>query len=609
MPFKVGVTTGLYYVAHDVSLASTVKKIGYTLTRGADVVEISGDTPHEISETEGLELRNISKNQGMNFLFHGSLTVPMCMPERTDWRDAQDHMEKSLRSAVNAGAKYVLFHACLHFWVELLTYTGTKLTITMCDHAGNFISEILYKNKRLRKWFVKNMRTLGDVSSYDQFILSEEEYYDAVSRAHGYMRVWEQSKIKSEEEKAAVSTGLVKANEDFKRNPTHENALKLEKTKKRYEEEAKKILEEVTKESGRKESELRRKYTDDLVREKLARDEYEERQWRIDTMGRLVDVYKIMGHHLFFDKDPQWIAMAEVYKDVLSKYKMDYSDDDWLMRSWNKAEKENDREFKEFFYAVVGAKFLEGHLASLLDWVNKEYIPKELKEDPVRQEIAKKLQITIEIPDARDPKYAGRYMLSHPKQIYSAVKTTRKVLKTDRIWMTIDNEHLATQGYDPWVEGEKMLKGYPEFGKMVLSVHCTYPTPLHSHYPIELGQTEVYQLLWFIRQAGGGKDDNHRIYLIFERGGGDDPFRQSVDALKIMAKFLHQDVPPDELPLEFYGLEKTAFDERRQSQIMMDHRFDVLKDLFEVPEEEWGLLSTAAVKKGKKEIFKKEELR
>ena len=78
-----------------------------------------------------------------------------------------------------------------------------------------------------------------------------------------------------------------------------------------------------------------------------------------------------------------------------------------------------------------------------------------------------------------------------------------------------------------------------------------------------------------------------------------------------MAKFLEMDTPPEELPLEFYGLDKfsTAFDVERQKQIMMDHRFDVLKDLFEVPEEDWGLLSTSAVKKGKKEIFKKEELR
>jgi len=607
MPFKVGVTTGLYYIAHDVSLATTVKKIGYALTRGADVIEISGDTPHEISYTEGEEIRNLANNQGLDLLFHGSLTVPIEMPERTDWRDAQDHMEKSVRSAVHAGCTYVLFHACLHFWVELLTYTGTKLTITMCDHDGNFISEILYKNTKLRKWFVDNMRTLGDIS-YERFILSDEEFNDAVGRVHSQARMWE-----AEERQRRLKPYIDAANNahaEFMKHQTRENAERAERAKKKYEEMAEKVNKEVAEKSGEEEAHMGRRRLDEAVREKLGRDKEEKRRWKIDNYGRLLDAYKIMAHHLFFTKDPQWVSMCEVYSDLMKEYKMDYTDDSWLINAWNTAEVHNDTIFKQFFYAAVGAKFLEGHLHKLLKWMDEVLIAKELKGKPELQEIARKLQITIEIPDARDPKYAGRYMLCHPKQIYSAIKTIRKVLKTDRIWMTIDNEHLATQGYDPVVEMEEMARRYPDFGRVVISNHVSHPTPLHSHYPVELGDTVVYTLLYYLRKAGGGKDPKHRVYLIFERGGGDEPFRQSVDALKLMAKFLDKDppTPPEELPLEFYGLEKTAFDVKRQEQIMMDHRFDVLKDLFEVPEEEWGLLSTAAVKKGRKEIFKKEEL-
>ncbi len=607
MPFKVGVTTGLYYIAHDISLASTVKKIGYTLTRGTDVVEISGDTPHEISFTEGTELRNISKSQGLTLLFHGSLTVPMAMPERTDWRDAQDHIEKSVRSAVHAGCEYVLFHACLHFWVELLTYTGTKLTITMCDHHGTFISEILYHNKRLRDWFVRNMRTLGDIQ-YDAHILSEEELYDAQYKAHGQMRTWEPARLEEELEKVSKKLGLDEARKDYERSSTSENSEKFNRLNRMYSKEAEKIRREIGTESGREEARLRRNYLDESVNAKLSNPKVEERRWRIDTYGRLVDAYKIMAHYLFFTKDPQWIAMSEVYSDVLKRYKMDYSDDDWLINAWNEAEMNNDTEFKQFFYAVVGAKFLEGHMEMALKWIDNELIPNELKGKPELQEIARKLRITIEIPDARDPKYAGRYMLTHPKQIYAAVRTLREVLKTNKVWITIDNEHLATQGYDPLVEMKEMAEKYPEFGKIVQSIHSTHPTPLHSHYPVELGDIVVYTLLWYLRLAGAGKDPKHKVFVVFERGGGDDPYRQSVDALKLMIEFLHKDTPPDKLPLRFYGLEKTAFDAKRQEQIMMDHRFDVLKDLFEIPEEEWGHLSTAATKKGKKEIFKKEEL-
>jgi len=605
MPFRVGVTTGLYYIAHDVSLATTVKKIGYALTRGADVIEISGDTPHEISMTEGEELRKLAKNQGLTLLFHGSLTVPIEMPERTDWRDAQDHMEKSVRSAVYSGCNYVLFHACLHFWVELLTYTGTKLTITMCDHDGNFISEILYKNARLRDWFIKNMRTLGDVT-YDQFILSEEQWHDATGKIHSRFRLWEAAE--TEKRQMEAQERLAMAKRRVEQNPTKENIARWNEAQRIYAKDVERIREEIGDKSGTEEARLRREFLDSAVRDKLSQPKAIDRKWKVDTYGRLLDAYKIMATYLFLVKDPQWTSMVEVYADVVKKYDMDYSDPDWLVKSWSKAEADNDTEFKTFFYAAVGAKFLEGHLEALIKWIDNVLIPVELKGKPELQEVARKLRVTIEIPDARDPKYAGRYMLSNPAQIYSAVNTIRKVLKTDRVWMTIDNEHLATQGYDPWAVGEMMAKRYPDYAKVVQSVHCTSPTPLHSHYPIELGETGVYELLWNLRKCGAGKDPNHLVYLIFERGGGDDPFRQSVDALKLMAKFLSMDVPPDKLPLEFYGLKMTAFDEKRQSQIVMDHRFDVLRDLFEVPEEEWGLLSSSAIRKGRKEIFKKEEL-
>jgi hypothetical protein len=613
MVIKVGVTTGLYYIAHDVSLASTVKKIGYTMTRGANVVEISGDTPHEISLTEGNELRNISRNQGMEFLFHGSLTVPMGMPERTDWRDAQDHMEKSFRSAVNSGCKYVLFHACLHFWVELLTYTGTKLTVTMCDHAGRFVSEILHESKRLRKWFIKYMRTFSEIP-YPSLILTEEEIRELNAKVSGergeyWMNQEIERQLGANEEYKKLDEEQKRINEDFQKGrigleEARRRASALEKKKLDV---RKKVSKTVIRKASLDQARLARDYEDQMIDDKLSDPNIGKRKWRIDTHGRLLDIYKIMAHYLFFKKDPQWLSMAEVYKDVVNKYNMDYNDDDWLTRTWDIVERENDIEFKQFFYAVVGAKFLEGHLKDLLNWINNKYIPRELAGKPELQEIARNMQITIEIPDARDPKYAGRYMLSHTKQIFSAVKTLRSTLNTKRVWMTIDNEHLATQGFDPWVEGKKMMEEFPDHGEYVISVHCSYPTPLHSHYPIELGDRDFYTILWYLRKCGAGTKSDLR--LIFERGGGDDPFRQSVDALKLMAKFLEKGVPPEKLPLEFYGLEKTAFDIKRQSQIMMDHRFDILKDLFEVPEEEWGLLSTAAVKKGKKEIFKKEELR
>lgn len=586
MVFKVGVSTGLYYIAHPLELATVIKKIGYGLTRGVGIIEISGDMPHEIDYTEGREARHLAEKQGIDLLFHGSLTVPMCIPERSDWGDAHDHIQKSIRSAVNAGCKYVLFHACLHFWLELITFVGTKLTIVMGDHLGRFISEVLYEDKKLRKWFIKRMRELSEIHYPDVCILTEDEIAEVRSKGDIEARRWLEEEVRKRAEKEGIPIPA----------DTPEKLRRLED-----------IRREVVVEAGRREAEILRTEVDNMVEKKLSNTDPKKRRWRVETYGRLLDAYKIMGNYLFFRKDPIWMEMARMYADVLDKYKLNYADPEWLDKAWEKADRENDKEFKVFYYSVIGAKFLEGHMKKALEWLNKEFIPKELAGKPDLQEIAKNLQITIEIPDARDPRYAGRYLLWHPKQLYAAIKTIRKTLNTNRIWMTPDFEHMATQGIDPIIEMERVLKLAPDLGRYVLSVHSNAPNPLHSHYPIELGDLTVYKLLWYLRRSGAGKD--HTVYLIFERGGGEEPFRQAVDALKLMAKFLEKDSLPENLPLEFFGLEKTAFDVRRQEEIMRDHRFEPLKDLFEIPEEEWGLISQAATKRGKKEIFKKEELK
>ena len=186
---RVGVTTGLYYIARAEELATSLKKIGYALSKGSNSIEISGDTPHEIDYTLGKEIRDLAEKQGIHLCFHGSLTTPFEIPERTDWRDAQDHVCKSIRSAVFSGCKYVLFHACLHFWLEMITYTSSKLEIVMCDHHGRFISEVFFENKKMRDWFAVKMWQYE--RQYPQQILSEEELQEASGRVGTEIRIWE----------------------------------------------------------------------------------------------------------------------------------------------------------------------------------------------------------------------------------------------------------------------------------------------------------------------------------------------------------------------------------------------------------------------------------
>ncbi len=601
---RVGVTTGLYYVARAEELATTVKKIGYGLTRGASVIEISGDVPHEVDYTEGKEVRYIAEKQGINLLWHGSLTVPLEIPERSDWRDAHDHMQKSIRSAINSGCEYALFHSCLHFWVEMLTYVGTKLEITMCDHEGNFISEILYKNNDLRDWFIQELWKLGE-GRYPAQILTNEESMEAQHQAHSEMRT-EAGRLER-----VIEIKKAKKIEDLRK--------RLEKgliSKEQYKEMEKRVLSEseielreAIRKTGVLESRKAREYMEKIIKDKMVKKTKEYREWNVRTYGRLSDAYKIVAHYLFYTRDPIWKAMVDVYKNtVIGKYKIDYSDKRWLDKAWDVAERENDRVFKEFYYAVVGAKFMEGHTAAILKWMEGDLIKKELKGKPDLIKNAKKLKLTFEIPDARDPKYAGLYILFHPKQLYAAIKTIRKTLKTDRIFMTMDFEHMATQGLDAVEEMKKVTEMCPDFGRYIISCHSNSPNPLHSHYPIELGDVKLYKCLYYCRKTGMGKE-KHDVSLIFERGGGEDPFKQAVDALKLIAKFLERDMHWDDLPMEFYGLKMRAGDEKRQLQIVMDHRFEPLKDLLETPEEEWTFLSSSATRKGKQKEFRKGEMR
>jgi sugar phosphate isomerase/epimerase len=616
MGYKVGVTTGLYSIARSEEIATSVRKVGFALTRGTSAIEIAGDVPHEVTETEGREIRHIAKKQGLDILFHGSLTVPMCVPERGEYRDAQDHMEKSVRSAVFSGAKYVNFHACLNIWLELMTYAGRKLTMIFCDHEGNFISKILKDNERLREWFIKERWDdyVRDIlSSDDMERASASTSVDAENfRRQETERVLTKS-LKEEDlseqdieyiVESMLTAGVLRLPRELRNN------TKFAKIKEKMEN----LMDDVRFTNSKHHAEVSEENYKNAIREKLKKGG----NWRSEELRGVIGVidgYHIMAHHLFFTKDPMWMKMADMYSKVLEDYKIDYNDDDWLFNAWHKAERSNDRRFKEFFYAVVGAKFLQGHMEKLEKWVNDKLIKDEIakmkdpKEKADLTEIANNIKFAIELPDARDPTHAGLFLLWHPKQIYAAIKTIRKSMKNERVWMLEDWEHLATQGLDPINEFKKLVKIAPDMGEITLAVHANAPNPMHAHEPLEIGDARIYKLLYYMRQTGFGK--NRKAYVIYERGGAQDPYARSVEVLRSCIQSLEKDIEPDNLPMEFFGMKgPVAGDITRQRQIMRDHAWEPMKDLLEIPEEEWTTLSQAAIKKGKRvEQWKRGEFR
>ncbi|MDI6826422.1 MAG: hypothetical protein QMD36_04510 [Candidatus Aenigmarchaeota archaeon] len=592
LKLKAAVSTGLFTIAHPEDLATVIRKVGYGLTRGTSAIEIAGDIPHEIDYTEGKEIRSIAEKQGVDLNLHGSLTIPFEIPEMVQFREAQDHVQKSLKSAVYGGCHYVDFHACLHFWVEMLTYVGARLEIIMCDWKGRFISEILYENDKLRKLFIEKYW-----DKYDSLILGED--IRAV-----YYRSQEEATLKARD---LLETGQI-------------------------------TEEELGVKIGEIHKELLEKYTKEELEKKMSNPLPEKRDWY--HLGKLrgdyVDACWLIANYLFLVKDPIWEEMIKMYKDLMNRYKYDPNDDYWLYNAWKKAEDTGDREFKEFYYGTVSAKFLQGHLMLAAQWMSgtgifKEQYPslpkiienelKMMKVPNFEEEynelmgILKNIHIAIENPDARDPREAGRYMLWKSKQIYVAIKQTREELKKegnpywDKMMMLIDFEHIATQGIDPNEELADLVKNVPDVGKYIKCIHSNYPSPMHSHWPIELGDDRIYRLLWILKEAELGK--HHTTYILFERGGFKDPFMLAVTALKLMIKFLEENVPPEKLPDEFYGVAPHGIlSEERQWATIYYHAMDPLKGTLKVPEEEYTFLGRAAVEAGKRpEEWKKEELR
>lgn len=587
--FKVGVTTGLHAIAAAPELANAIRKLGYALTRGANVIEIAGDVPHEIDYSMGKELRYIAEKQNLELTFHGSLTVPMEMGDAEHWREADDHLRKSTISAIFGGCKYIDFHSCLYPWVELLTYAEARMIVIMVDELGEHIRFKLKECEPLRKWFCRISR-------------HSLEYDDAILGPH---KVAEIRAITEEEVK--------------------EGKVKLEEWSKAYE---KRIRE--------------------AVEEHLARGD----KWFVEEVGNLNVVYRIMFHYLYYTQDPIWKEMAKLYEDVLKKLEerlppeiksrafspstedlekeKDYIDA--MLEIAKKASGPDERKFKEFYYACVSAKYLCGHIKKLIEFILDE-LPKEIEEkikvlSPHKieeekksfEKIIKEFKIAIENPDARAPTYAGLYPLWHPKQIYVAIKVLREELAknpktkdwSEKIFMIVDSEHLSTQGVDPLYEYSELIRLVPDIGKYILTLHVTKPSPLHHHIEVEPGDIEVYKLLWTLRKAGLGK--YHTVYLIYERGGGDDPFKRSVTAIRIMADFLQKDVPPEELinKPEFFGVATGEIaSPERQRVIIREHAFDPIKGLIVVPEEEYTFLGGAALQKPgmTPEKWKKEELK
>jgi len=277
---------------------------------------------------------------------------------------------------------------------------------------------------------------------------------------------------------------------------------------------------------------------------------------------------------------------------IIAKWMAEKKDPLWMGIVGNKSFEEIEKDYIMWVPAVA-AKYIWGHFNP----INKFKDPKQILEKY-------KIYFVIETPMVS----AGMekdFRLTHPKHFVILAKNSN----TSYFKIVFDFEHMLGAGINPDKEIEDMI---PNGGKYVKVLHVGWPTALQpAHYPIFLGSEQQEWLYkWMFKLRKKGFDESEDRFIIFERSspiGQRDPVMESTLALKKIIEFLRKDIPPDKLPLEFYGIDKKDF--KMQEVQIREHALDPIRGLLTIPEERHSFLSRAAIEKGKGNEWETEKYR
>ena len=241
----------------------------------------------------------------------------------------------------------------------------------------------------------------------------------------------------------------------------------------------------------------------------------------------------------------------------------------------------------EMWVPAVTTKYIWGHFNPIAD---------SKLEDPKPILARSKMYFLLETEMAKGG-YEGYMRLAKPVHMYHLAVASG----TPWFGLAIDFEHLLSCNLDPKKEIEALPQGA---GKFVRVCHLGWPTPhIPAHIPIPLGsdaQLWIYDVLCDLRKKGFMDG-----ILVFERAGL--PIEESILSIRKIAEYLDKDIPPSKLPEDFFGLKPLGAEIKMQQVRIREHALDPLKGMLSIQEEEYTFLSEAALKKGKAELWKKEQ--
>lgn len=571
MAYIVGVSSGLVGAAAAEDRAQILgipKKVFYSITQGVNFTQVDLESITEFKDPEistdksREEWKEKIKRMGISFGFHGEsyamsgreIPVHLDSAIEDDYIRSHERLILSLEESGKLGAKYFLLHSTESTPFILL---GKELQPTkLVDIYGRPLTEFLEKEENLVDWAI-----------VQPFIT---EVF-----MHGHLHVtFEDNKNATRDQLIEAQKGR-RREEFYNRNsryPTEEEIALSEEENKELEKRA----EEITKRS------LKEALFNFIATRGL-------------SYGAEKIAYYVTAKWMEDNKDEMWTNIinssiqyyaAEEGKDV-EKWKAE--------RKISKLSMDDPELLGDFRLWVpsVAAKYIFGHL-NPIDSRFKD--PKKILDE-------NKLYFVLETPTGyTGGENLGRFV--RPTDFYYLIQA----IDSDYIRIAVDFEHMLGNNINPEIDIKLLPDGG---GAKVLVVHTNYPTPIHvAHIPIAIGseqQMYIYKRLLELRKKGFTceKEDS---YIIYERGGA--PIQQSILSLKLIVQFLKDEVPPEKLPLEFFGMDTGQIaSEERQLATIREHAFDPLKGMITVPEEEHGLLGRAAADRYKQEEWRKEKYR
>jgi hypothetical protein len=604
MVYVVGVSSGAFGVAEArerPELAGLFKKAQTCITKGVRFVQLDLESVAEFYEPE-LEKKlkeNITEKLGVSYGIHsetkafGVEAAELDSAIKMEYERAHKRIIEILKWSRKIKAKYVLIHSSESEPFRLLE--KTLQSCDLVDPEGNPFRDFLNKNRWLLFWLISG----GKEDKIKKMI-------DIV------MNVWKEKGLTGKIEKQDIE-------EAFKKNNIEpQNFFWLELLHGRTFEEylADRIMNRVQSE----EISVGRKYADTPeIRERV--DMGIQRTLEItftDILDYVISIvqsrdlhygpekwaYYFVAKWMEDSKDPLWgkivNASIKFYAKREGKSVEEWFTDKKIDPKKLSIEDDNFRMYYELWVPAVSARYIFGHFFP----TKSEY------EDPKKYLDEKEMIFALESP------MGGRGIeewmrLSNPYLYYFLVEEVNRKAGKDIFAIALDFEHMLSSRIDPKIVAELIPEGG---GRYIRIIHAGWPSTLApAHLPIKVGsdaQRYLYELYYKYRQKGFGKDPKIECFILFERGPPE-TLLDSVVALKLIVEFLEKDVPPEKLPLEFYGIApKEIFAEERQLATIKEHAYEPLRDLLVLPEEIHGLFGRAAIEKGvPPEKWKKEELR